>query len=145
MSAHSTGGPIIEIDSAVIIQAILDASAWPVPGPADQPEITLTKWNVFVLPNGDRHFVGWNKGDREGRVSTKITAFDPATGSGRTESGRVYVLEGRTGRNGDAMHTWGRWMEVNGAEDYRDVSAEFQGRIDAAQNKNPDSTQGIQQ
>lgn len=143
MRAHSTEGRMIEIDSDVI-QALLDASVWAVPGPSDQPEITLTRWKCFQLLNGGRHLVGWNQCDREGRVSTKITAFNPATSSGKTESGRVYVLEGRTGRDGDAMHTWGRWMEVNGAEDYKDVSPEIQGLIDAAQDKNPDCPQGTQ-
>lgn len=117
------------------IQAILDASVWNVPSPDDEPEIVLTNWNVMQLPNRDRHFVGWNVAYRERRASTKIVAFDPATSRGKTVSGRIYELQGRTGSNADGMHTWRRWLKVNGVKEYVDVSAQTQAIIDSAQSK----------
>lgn len=115
------------------IQFILDASVWSVPSPDDQPEIILKRWKVMQLPNGDRHFVGWNAGDREGRASTKIISFDPVTRCGKTESGRLYELEGQSGRDGDGMHTWARWMKVNNVKEFIDMSFEYQSLIDTAQ------------
>ena len=114
-------------------QMILDASVWSVPSPDDQPEIVLRRWNVMQLPNGDRHFVGWNAGDREGRASTKIITFDPTTRRGITVSGRLYELEGPSGRDGDGMYTWSRWVKVNDAKEFIDVSAEYQDLIDNTQ------------
>lgn len=118
-----------------VIQAILDASVWTVPSPDDEPEIVLKNWKVMQLPNRDRHFVGWNVAYREGRASTKIVAFDPETSLGKTVSGRIYELLGRSGSDSDGMHTWRRWMAVNGVKEYVDVSAQTQAIIDSAQLK----------
>lgn len=115
-----------------VAQMILDASVWEVPPPGDQPEIVLKRWNVMQLPNGDRHFVGWNAGDREGRASTKIISFDPVTRRGKTVSGRLYELEGPSGQDGDGMHTWAGWMKANDAKKFIDVSAEYQDIISKA-------------
>ena len=93
------------------------------------PEIELTRWQVMQLPHGDRHFVGWNVTEREGRVSSKIVEFDATTRCGRTSSGRVYQLRGPTGHDGDGAYTWGRWMQRNGAVDCTDVSDEVQALI----------------
>lgn len=116
-----------------LIEHLIEASVWSATSVSEQPEIELERWQVMQLPNGDRHFVGWNATEREGRASSKIVAFDAATRQGRTTSGRVYQLRGRCGHDGDGAHTWGRWMRVNGAVDFTDLSAEVQDRIDAAQ------------
>ena len=33
-----------------------------------QPELTLERWSIYELPDGDRHLVGWAIENREGRV-----------------------------------------------------------------------------
>lgn len=81
---------------------------------ADEPEVVLTSWQVFEVANGDRHFCGWNVGDREGRVSSRIVEFDAARMTGRTRSGRVYRLSGRPGNDADALYVRARWLRLNG-------------------------------
>ena len=83
------------------------------------------------LPNGERHFIGWNVTEREGRVSSKIVEFDAVTRRGRTGSGRFYQLRGRSCHDGDGVYTWERWMKFNNAVACTDVSAEVQALVDA--------------
>jgi hypothetical protein len=87
------------------------------------------------LPNGDRHFVGWNMTEGEGRASSTIVEFDPTTRRGRTAALRVYVLRGRTAPDPDGAHCWRRWMRISGVVDCTDVSDEVHALIDAAQAK----------
>jgi hypothetical protein len=89
----------------------------------EQPSLTLTEWKVVEIDVGTRHFVGYNAEGREGRVSTAIVSFDPATGKGRTASGRVYQIEGRPGLNGDAVYVWDAWCLVNSVKSFVDVTA----------------------
>jgi hypothetical protein len=119
------------------IDRIIQASVWSATPVSARPKIDLEAWQVMQLPGGDRHFVGWNATEGECRASSKIVAFDAVTRRGRTSSGRVYQLSGRTGRDGDGLHTWGRWMRINGVTEFADVSAEVQGLIDAAREGKP--------
>lgn len=88
----------------------------------DQPELTLDSWSIFELPDGDRHFVGWAIENREGRVSSRIDAFDVKTMCGVTSTGRVYKLQGVPGINSDAEYTWNRWRCINDVDTFVDVS-----------------------
>jgi hypothetical protein len=124
-----------------VIGHIIESSVWRVISVADQPGVDLGSWQVMQLPNGDRHFVGWNATGREGRASSKIVAFDAATRRGRTSSGRVYQLRGRTGCDGDGTHVWHRWMQLNGAAAFMDVSDEVQALIDAAPGHHGESSE----
>jgi hypothetical protein len=76
------------------------------------PEIVLRHWSIRQLPDGSRHFVGYNHRDREGRVSSTIVEFDVATMRGRTRSGRVYEIVGPPGRDGDAEYVWASWCRI---------------------------------
>lgn len=115
-----------------VIDHIIEASVWSATSLTEVPEIELTRWQVMQLPCGARHFVGWNVTEREGRVSSKIVAFDAATRRGRTCSGRSYQLRGLSGPDCDGAYTWGRWMKANAAQDCTDVSQDVQALIDAA-------------
>lgn len=115
-----------------VIDHIIETSVWSASSLTEVPEIELTRWQVMQLPHGDRHFVGWNATEREGRASSKIVEFDATTRRGRTRSGRVYQLRGRAGHDGDGAYTWGRWMKLNAATECTDVSDEVQALIDAA-------------
>jgi hypothetical protein len=121
-----------QLQTPAFVDALINASVWNVAPVSAVPQVKLTRWQVMLLPNGDRHFVGWDTADRQGRASTKVVEFDAATARGRTASGRVYELIGPPGNSGDAMHTWRRRMELSGAEGFIDVSAEVQAVIDAA-------------
>lgn len=98
--------------------------AWLIAPVEDEPETSLAQWQVMELPNGDRHFVGYAVEDREGRASSAVVVLDTATMSGVTTSGRIYRLQGRPGYHADAEYTWRRWARINGASDWKDVSAE---------------------
>lgn len=100
-------------------------TVWDTPPVTDQPSITLVRWSVRETETGDRHFVGFNVRNLEGRVSTAIRSFDPTTGSGTTMSGRVYTLKGPAGYDGDAEWVWALWAHSR-KQRWRDVSSEFQ-------------------
>lgn len=82
------------------------------------PEIQLIEWNVMELPNGDRHFLGWNIVEMEGRVSSKIVTFDQRYMTGVTESGRVYQLLRAPKFNADANYVWQAWCMLNKINPY---------------------------
>lgn len=115
-----------------VIDDLIEASVWQATPVSERPEIDLERWQVMQLPGGDRHFVGWNVTEREGRASSKIEAFDAVTRQGRTSSGRVNRLRGRTSHDGDGVHTWHRSMRVNDIAACADVSDKVQATIDAA-------------
>ena len=46
---------------------------------AEVPEITLVEWRVYETELGERHFVGYNLTESEGRVSSAIQSFDRDT------------------------------------------------------------------
>ncbi|GGF46323.1 hypothetical protein GCM10011611_61010 [Aliidongia dinghuensis] len=89
---------------------------WPIPPVEIQPVITLDRWQIIRLPNGDCHFVGYNPAGLEGRVSNIVTAFDQARMRARTKSGRIYELVGAPGWSKHAQYVLGRWCALNSIE-----------------------------
>ncbi|MEK8088732.1 hypothetical protein [Thermithiobacillus plumbiphilus] len=90
-----------------------------------QPALNLVNWRVMQLGKS-RHFVGYCPENHEGRVSTAIIAFDPATRQGVTASGRIYVLRGPSGFDTDADYVWALWRAQFGAGlEALDVSGEY--------------------
>jgi hypothetical protein len=88
-------------------------SVWKVASINEEPEITLTDWCVWQLPNGDRHFNGWNVNGKEGRVSSAIVYFDPRSMTGKTTSGRIYKLSGPPRTSLDGLYVWNAWCNIN--------------------------------
>lgn len=87
---------------------------WKVASIAEQPNIELADWQiVLVQPYGTRHLVGYNIGDREGRVSSAIVMFDAERRAGETISGRVYQLGGGPGVDQDADFAFFLWKKAN--------------------------------
>ena len=117
------------------IDHLIETSVWQARPLSERPVIELERWQVMQLPNGDRHFIGWNMTEGEGRASSTIVEFDPATCRGRTAAARVYVLYGRTAPDREGAHCWRRWMRVSGVAECVEVSDEVQALIDAAQAK----------
>jgi tricorn protease-like protein len=87
---------------------------WNVANVQDNPSVRLSSWTIRELPDGNRHFVGYNARHFEGRASTKIVEFDFVKMRGRTNSGRVYQLDGPAGMNSDAEYVWSAWCRING-------------------------------
>lgn len=92
---------------------------------AEQPSVNLVRWRVFETRLGARHFVGYSLDTHEGRVSSKIENFDPATGKGTTRSGRIYHLVGRCGHDQDAEYVWRLWTSTNSVTKEKDISLEI--------------------
>ena len=100
-------------------------SIWKVAPITQEPDIELTQWQIMELPNGDRHFVGYNARGWEGRVSSKVVTFDNDSVIGITESNRNYKLAGKPGFNRDASYVWNQWRRINGVEEFEDISEQF--------------------
>lgn len=97
-------------------------SIWRVAPVQEHPEAQLVSWRVFELPDGDRHFCGYETYFQEGRVCSSVVSFDPETRRGMTWSGRFYELVGRPGYDSDALYVWERWCTRNAVEEFTDIS-----------------------
>ncbi|MGA7778908.1 MAG: hypothetical protein WCA85_14535 [Paraburkholderia sp.] len=91
----------------------------------DEAEIVLARWSIRQTASGDRHFVGFNVLAQDGRVSTAIVAFDAATRTGITKSGRRYVLSGRAGFDRDAEYVWGVVVRAREIHSWTDVTEQL--------------------
>lgn len=96
-----------------------------VAGIDQEPETVLAHYRIYELPNGDRHFCGYVPAHRDGRVSSKIVAWDAGSRIGTTRSGRRYRLAGEPGHDGEAQYVWAAWKRINDVTDFRDVSDEY--------------------
>lgn len=99
--------------------------------PVEQrPYVTLSEWAMFEVPSNGagrpwtRHLAGWSCETQRGRVSSPLTAFDPALATCTTETGREYRLFGVPGLcpNGD----WAleQWLRLHRLTELRDGTAE---------------------
>ena len=98
---------------------------WSVASVCEEPELSLSNWQILETQVGSRHFVGIDLRDDTGRVSTAIQQFDPTALRGVTSSGRVYQLVGPRGRSEHGQYIWERWCSVNGITSYTDVTTEL--------------------
>lgn len=94
------------------------------------PSIVMINWKVYEVasPYWDgtsRHFVGYNKTEKAGRVSSEINSFDQDSMRGWTRSGRIYQLEGDPGTDEDAEYVWERWQKINDVISFNDVTEEY--------------------
>jgi len=109
---------------------------WGIAPVETEPEKWIDSWRVFkvVKTNGFEerfglHFVGRNRVENNGAVSSKIETFDPRTMRGRTRSGRVYQLVGLPGFSDDAQYVFANWCRFNQVE-VEDATQEFIRRFD---------------
>jgi hypothetical protein len=98
---------------------------WNVPTTAEEPKLTLRRWFVIECTDGHRYVLGWCPERHEGRVSTAIISFDPASMTLRTQSGRLYLLAGEPGFDPDAAYTWGAYARVNELAPRRDATRDY--------------------
>jgi hypothetical protein len=88
----------------------------------EQPEICLERWSIRQTGAGNRHFVGVNVKNGDGRVSSRIVELDCARRIGVTESGRRYRLLGRAGYSSDAEYVWNLCVRYWPIESWEDVT-----------------------
>ncbi|WP_198419852.1 hypothetical protein [Geomonas edaphica] len=109
-----------------ILKAMKSGGIWSTPAVSDQPMVTLVRWSVRETERGERHFLGYNFEDREGRVSTAIQSYDRERCQGVTKSGRIYRLIGPARFDSDADYVWNHWGYAQGVK-WKDVSSEYRG------------------
>jgi hypothetical protein len=111
----------------VIPFELIEGGLWKTTPVNDTPVIELERWTVVEVtpPGTDRHFVGYNITEGEGRTSSKIVSYNKETKTGTTRSGRKYRLIGESGIDGDALYVFTGWCRINGVESYKDVSDEY--------------------
>lgn len=97
-------------------------NVWIAPGGHD---VMLELWCIRETDSGTRHFVGYDVVNRDGRVSTPLVQFDPATGTGVTSSGSRYQLVGRAGHNRDAEYVWSLVMNAWEINSWADITADL--------------------
>lgn len=103
--------------------------------PVDQQPVTkMTRWLLVEVLRSDgsltRHLVGRAMG--EGRVCSSITEIDLERMCATTKSGRIYVIDGPSGFDGDAQYVLDRWMVNSNSKSARDITAEVFGEPGAA-------------
>lgn len=91
-------------------------SIWATTPVTQEPDIVLVRWQVIELPDGDRHFVGYNGYGQEGRVSSLIVDYNKEAKMGKTRSGRTYHLKGEPSSDSDAIYVWEGWCRINSVD-----------------------------
>lgn len=86
------------------------------------PSVSIKDWSVVTVlhPDGKqtRHLLG--RQGFEGRVSTALVAIDWKSLRAKTESGRIYELDGPPGRDEDAHWVFQNALRVCGQTVVRD-------------------------
>ena len=88
------------------------------------PELTVRSWMLIRTETGHTHVVGFNVTEGEGRVSSPLATFEPATRIGTTQSGRRYRLVGEPGIDLDAQYTFAAWCEITRVVRWQDMTNE---------------------
>jgi hypothetical protein len=94
--------------------------------PSGVSVVPISSWQVSELAHGGRFAWGFDEQAREGRTSSLLSEFDPATACLRSVSGRQYQLLGDPGIDPDAEYVWRSWLTLRGltVSDARSVSDE---------------------
>lgn len=97
---------------------------------SEQSEERIMHWSIKeVLSSFEtektHHLVGYILWQRCGRVTSKIQAFDRSKMLVKTDSGRIYSLQGAPGSHPDADYVWRRWKVINDAQDEVDVTNHY--------------------
>lgn len=128
-----------------LLGEIAAGSIWSTPPVSEQPKVTLARWRVVEVytkkAQVERHFIGYNVEDQEGRVSSAIQNFDPKVAQGTTRSGRVYELIGEPGRDPDGEYVWENWARIKQFTDEKDVTTEYV-KLLAMENQGEDDSAG---
>lgn len=93
---------------------------------ADEPSYVLVRWRLVSI-QGSLRLVGYNRTNGEGRLSSKVVHLDVMAREARTQSGRVYVLEGPWGFDADGEWVLDCWLRRHGVapDDVRDFTQQL--------------------
>ena len=117
---------------------------WSVSPVEQEPSTTLVSWQVWELPDGDRHLAGWAVEAQEGRVCSAVQSFDVARLRAVTRSGRVYQLEGRPGVDTQGAYVWQRWLAIHNEPAGKDVTDSVWGEhVDAVRQQETRVVQAV--
>jgi len=88
--------------------------------------VMLERWSIRERDDtSERHFVGFDTVNSDGRVSTPIRVFDPVTRTGSTATGSTYQLVGRAGHDRDAEYVWSRVVRIWEIKSWKDVTPDL--------------------
>lgn len=96
---------------------------WESPSVADEPEVSISHWQILEISTGQRFFVGHDVRYNVGRVSTPVCNFDPVSLRGETQSGRRYQMFGAPCHDLDGQWLWGLCCRARGYDSFKDVAA----------------------
>lgn len=108
----------------LVEQNVQFPNIWSIPSVSIFPERIIKDWwivniiksEVYGMEPYGFHFVGRDLIMGGGAVSTKIVNFNPEKLAGKTNSGRVYQLEGPPGWDTDAQYVLTNWARLNRVE-----------------------------
>jgi antitoxin CcdA len=89
---------------------------WRSPSLDQEREICLFSWRLLETPDGQRYLCGYNAAGREGKVSSGVVEIDAEHMTARTQTGRLYRLEGGPDTHPDAEYVLHRWCEINAVD-----------------------------
>ncbi len=91
--------------------------------------VSLHQWRVVEITTRNcarsRHMWGHDVASNQGRASTAIMTFDPATMTATTRSGRNYVLAGLPGDSPLGKAAWEKWCGDHEVVAESDVTGEY--------------------
>lgn len=102
---------------------------WTAPSLDEEPSVILTRWSIYEIEGTTWHFVGYLGARNRGRVSGAIVTFDPITARGKTQSGRLYQLQGAPGQSVEGACAWELWRRINAVQSFVDVTGEVLARV----------------
>ncbi len=96
----------------------------------EEPEISISEWSVHEVSSNDRsdktqHLVGFIASRGSGRVTSAIQSFDRDRMCIKTNSGRLYHLEGQPGSHPDVDYVWSHWKKLNDIQEELDVTSRY--------------------
>lgn len=106
----------LKFTAELFIKVLREYETSSVPSVAEVPQITLENWQVYRVCNED-HFIGWSQQFCDGCISGTLVEISIDARIGRTEGGRIFILDGYPGRSPEAqrllnwsLHKWGfKW------------------------------------
>ena len=102
----------LNIDKTQLALNCIQGGIWSPQPVTEQPHLTLSSWHFFKLLDEALHLCGYCIENREGRISSKVTAIDHKSRMCTTQSGRLYKLVGNAGNNSDADYVKGAWLRI---------------------------------
>ena len=109
-SAPVVGNPV-QITAEDFVKALNDYYSGSLMSVEEIPAIRMREWQVFRVDGAD-HVIGWNQMFIEGRVSSAIVEFSLNARIARTQSGRIYFLEGPSGYCREAHEVFSKWQVI---------------------------------